>query len=98
MSTRGTDVRQIDGRYVTGSFRRISVFNPTQTNYGSQSGGISLNISNTFEAKVKSKTDTAAKEFEKITLLDNLAFSANYNLFALEYKLSLTEEVCLYFL
>ena len=88
VSTRGTDIRQIDGRYVRGSFRRISVFNPTQTNYGSQSGGISLSLSNTFEAKVKSKSDTAAKEFEKITLLDNLGISANYNLFALQYKLS----------
>ena len=87
VSTKGT-TKNPDGTERQGSFRRISVFNPTQTNYGSQSGGISLNISNTFEAKVKSKTDTAAKEFEKITLLDNLAFSANYNLFALEYKLS----------
>ena len=88
VSTRGTDVRQINGQAVTGSFRRISVFDPRQTNYGSQSGGISLSISNTFEAKVKSKSDTAAKEFEKITLLDNLAFSTNYNFFANEYKLS----------
>jgi LptD protein len=88
VSTKGTDVRVIDGQTVTGSFRRISVFNPTQTNYGSQSGGISLSISNTFEAKVKSKSDTAEKEFQKITLLDNLAFSTNYNFFANEYKLA----------
>jgi hypothetical protein len=88
VSTRGTDVRVIDGKTVTGSFRRISVFDPRQTNYGSQSGGISLSISNTFEAKVKSKSDTAEKEFEKIILLDNLAFSTNYNFFASEYKLA----------
>ena len=87
VSTKGTTTDP-DGTIRQGSFRRISVFNPTQTNYGSQSGGISLSIANTFEAKVKAKSDTAEKEFEKITLLDNLAFSANYNFFALQYKLS----------
>ena len=88
VSTKGTTTNPDDGTVRQGSFRRISVFNPTQTNYGSQSGGISFSLSNTFEAKVKSKSDTAAKEFEKITLLDNLGISANYNLFAKEYKLS----------
>jgi lipopolysaccharide assembly outer membrane protein LptD (OstA) len=87
VSTRGTTVNP-DGTIRQGSFRRISVFDPRQTNYGSQSGGISLSISNTFEAKVQSKSDTAEKEFEKIVLLDNLAFSTNYNFFAKEYKLA----------
>ena len=87
VSSKGT-TKNPDGTERQGSFRRISVFNPTQTNYGSQAGGISLSLSNTFEAKVKSKTDTAAKEFEKITLLDNLAISSNYNFFAKEFKLA----------
>jgi len=88
VSTKGTDVRPIDGKTVTGSFRRISTFDPRLTNYGSQSGGISFSLSNTLEAKVKAKSDTAAKEFEKITLLDNFSLSTNYNFFAQQYKLS----------
>jgi lipopolysaccharide assembly outer membrane protein LptD (OstA) len=88
ISTKGTDVRTINGQQVTGSFRRISVFDPRQTNYGTQSGGISFSLSNTLEAKVKAKSDTAQKEFEKITLIDNFALSTNYNFFAQQYKLA----------
>jgi hypothetical protein len=89
VSTKGTTVDPFNNSIIKqGSFRRISVFDPRQTNYGSQSGGISLSLSNTFEAKVKSKSDTAEKEFEKITLLDNLGISTNYNLFAKEFNLA----------
>ena len=88
VSTRGTDVRTIEGKQVTGTFRRISTFDPRQTNYGSQSGGVSFSLSNTIEAKVRAKSDTAEKEFEKITLLDNLSLSTNYNFFAKEFKLA----------
>jgi len=87
VSTKGT-TQLPDGTVKQGSFRRISRFDPRQTNYGSQSGGISFSISNTLEAKVKSKSDTAAKEFEKITLLDNFSLSSNYNFFAQQFKLS----------
>ncbi|MCU0468862.1 MAG: LPS-assembly protein LptD [Arcicella sp.] len=86
VSTRGTTTE--NGVINQGSFRRISVFDPRQTNYGAQSGGISLSISNTLEAKVKAKSDTAEKEYEKITLLDNLALSTNYNFFAEQFKLA----------
>jgi hypothetical protein len=88
VSTKGTDVRTIEGKQVTGSFRRISSFDPRLTNYGSQSGGINFSLSNTLEAKVKSKSDTAAKEYEKITLLDNFSLSTNYNFFAQQFKLA----------
>jgi lipopolysaccharide assembly outer membrane protein LptD (OstA) len=71
-----------------GDFLNISRFDPRRTGYGSQSGGISFGISNTIEMKVKSKSDTAKKESEKITLLDNLSINSNYNFFAKEFKLS----------
>ncbi|MDI9862056.1 putative LPS assembly protein LptD [Flectobacillus roseus] len=67
---------------------RISAFNPTLTNVGSRSGGINFSLNNTIEAKVKAKSDTAAKEFEKITIIDNLSLSTNYNFFATKYKLA----------
>lgn len=86
VSTKGTT--DVDGKTIQGSFRRISVFDPRQTNYGSQSGGISFSLSNTLEAKVRAKSDTAQKEFEKITLIDNFALSTNYNFFAQQYKLA----------
>jgi LptD protein len=87
VSTKGETVLP-DGTKKQGTFRRISTFDPRQTNYGSQSGGINLSISNTLEAKIRAKSDTAQKEFEKITLLDNFAFSTNYNFFAKEFKLA----------
>jgi hypothetical protein len=87
VSTKGT-TDMPDGTKRQGSFRRISRFDPRQTNYGSQSGGISFNISNTIEAKVRAKSDTAEKEFEKITLIDNLSLSTNYNFIATEYQLA----------
>ncbi|MES2517952.1 MAG: putative LPS assembly protein LptD [Bacteroidota bacterium] len=86
VSTKGTT--EVDGKTIQGSFRRISTFDPRQTNYGAQSGGISFSLSNTLEAKVRAKSDTAEKEFEKITLLDNFSLSSNYNFFAQQFKLS----------
>lgn len=52
------------------------------------SGIISFGASNTFEAKLKSKSDTATKAFEKVMLLDNLSFGGSYNLLADSLKLS----------
>ncbi|MEA5459430.1 putative LPS assembly protein LptD [Arcicella sp. LKC2W] len=88
VSTKGTDVRTINGQQVTGSFRRISSFDPRQTNYGVQSGGINFSLSNTLEAKVRAKSDTAQKEFEKVTLIDNFALSTSYNFFVEQFKLA----------
>ncbi|WP_144080144.1 putative LPS assembly protein LptD [Flectobacillus major] len=72
----------------TGDKIRVSSFNPTSTNIGSKAGGISFSLNNTIEAKVKSKSDTAQKESEKITIIDNLSLSTNYNFFATAYKLA----------
>jgi lipopolysaccharide assembly outer membrane protein LptD (OstA) len=68
----------------------ISKFDPTRIAYGkgSQSGGLSFSLQNTFEAKLKAKSDTAKKESEKVMLIDNLGLSTNYNFFAEQFKLS----------
>ncbi|MEA5140466.1 putative LPS assembly protein LptD [Arcicella rigui] len=71
-----------------GDYLNISTFNPTQTNRGSQSGGISFGFQNTLEAKLRAKSDTAQKDFEKINLIDNFSLTGNYNFFATQYKLS----------
>lgn len=55
---------------------------------GRASGVISYSLNNSFEMKLRSKSDTAEKQFEKVMLLDNLGFGGSYNLIAEEYKLS----------
>ncbi|WP_435354354.1 putative LPS assembly protein LptD [Emticicia sp. SJ17W-69] len=54
------------------------------------SGNISFNLTNQLEAKVRSKSDTAAKAFEKISLLDNLSLGTSYNLLALGDSMNLS--------
>lgn len=52
-------------------------------------GNLNFRIQNNFEAKIKTKTDTATKEnTKKIKLLDNLNFSGYYNFLADSMKLS----------
>lgn len=43
-------------------------------------GYVSFSLSNQLEAKVRAKTDTAAKQSEKIMLLNNFGVSGGYNL------------------
>jgi lipopolysaccharide assembly outer membrane protein LptD (OstA) len=50
------------------------------------SGSINFSVSNQLEAKLKSKSDTAEKEFQKVSLLDNLNFGTSYNLFAFKQQ------------
>lgn len=52
------------------------------------SGSISFSIQNTLEAKLRSKSDTAAKQSEKINLLDNFSVGGSYNLLADSLRLS----------
>ena len=73
---------------LAGDYLNISRFDPRQTGFGSESGSISFGISNTLEMKLKAKSDTAQKESEKITLIDNFSLSSNYNFFAKQFKLS----------
>jgi LptD protein len=49
---------------------------------------LSFGITNTLEAKLKSKYDTSAKGFEKVPLLNNLSLNGSYNFLADSLKLS----------
>lgn len=55
---------------------------------GRASGVVSYSLNNSFEMKLRSKSDTADKQFEKVMLLDNLSFGGSYNLIADSLKLS----------
>lgn len=60
--------------------------------YGAMSygkfGGISFNLGNNLQMKVRSKTDTADGGLRKVSLLDNLDFSTAYNFLADSFRLS----------
>jgi lipopolysaccharide assembly outer membrane protein LptD (OstA) len=51
-------------------------------------GSASFSISNTLEAKLKAKSDTAKKDVEKISLIDNLSLNGGYNFLADSFNLS----------
>ena len=55
---------------------------------GRASGVISYSLNNSFEMKLRSKSDTTAKQFEKVSLLDNLSVGGSYNLMADSLNLS----------
>ena len=77
-----------EGVEQVGDIRRISTFDPRILSYGGASGAISFGIQNTLEAKLKTKSDTATKQNEKISLIDNFGINGSYNLLAKEYPLS----------
>ena len=51
-------------------------------------GGLSFNVDNNIQAKVRNKADTAAGATKKITLLDGFSFSGSYNFLAPSFKFS----------
>ncbi len=55
---------------------------------GRASGVVSYSLNNSFEMKLRSKSDTADKQFEKVMLLDNLSFGGSYNIIADSLNLS----------
>jgi hypothetical protein len=55
---------------------------------GRASSVISFSLNNSFEMKLKTKSDTAAQQFEKVSLLDNLSLGGSYNLLADSLNLS----------
>lgn len=61
---------------------------PSVSSVPGQVGQISFGLSNQLEAKIRAKSDTAEKQFEKIMLLNNFGFSGGYNLLADSMKLS----------
>jgi lipopolysaccharide assembly outer membrane protein LptD (OstA) len=71
-----------------GDIRRISSYDPRTLSYGGATGAISFGLQNTLEAKLKTKSDTATKQSEKINLIDNFGINGSYNLLAKEYPLS----------
>jgi hypothetical protein len=73
-----------------GETRKLSRFQgigSTASN-GRASSVISFSLNNSLEMKLKTKSDTAATQFEKVSLLDNLSFNGSYNLLADSLKLS----------
>ncbi len=76
------------GEEQIGDIRRISTFDPRILSYGGASGAISFGIQNSLEAKLKTKSDTATKQNEKISLIDNFGINGSYNFLAKEYPLS----------
>lgn len=71
-----------------GDTRRLSSFVGANSAPG-KVGAASFSISNTVEAKLKAKSDTAKKEVEKISLLDNLSLNGSYNFLADSFNLSI---------
>jgi lipopolysaccharide export system protein LptA len=75
---------------INGDTKRLSRFRgvgSTASN-GRASSVINFSLNNSFEMKLKSKSDTAAQQFEKVSLLDNLSLGGNYNLMADSLNLS----------
>ncbi len=70
-----------------GDKRRLSNFVGGPSSIG-QTGSISFSMANTVEAKLKAKSDTAKKDNEKISLIDNLSLNTSYNMLADSFKLS----------
>jgi lipopolysaccharide export system protein LptA len=75
---------------IKGDTKRLSRFRGVGTGVsnGRASSIITFNLNNSFEMKLKSKSDTAASQFEKVSLLDNLGLTAFYNLLADSLNLS----------
>ena len=73
-----------------GETQKLSRFNGigTGVSNGRASSIISFSLNNSFEMKLKSKSDTAAAQFTKVSLLDNLSLGGSYNLLADSLNLS----------
>ncbi len=54
---------------------------------GGLQSGLSFNVQNNVEMKVRSKSDSTANSFEKVSLIDNLGASTFYNFAADSFKL-----------
>jgi len=52
------------------------------TTSGTSAAAVSWSLNNLFEAKLRPKSDTSAKQFEKKNILDNFSFNGSYNLLA----------------
>ena len=75
---------------IAGDTKRLSRFRGVGSSVsdGRASSVVSFSLNNSFEMKLKSKSDTAAAQFEKVSLLDNLSLGGSYNLLADSLNLS----------
>lgn len=76
----GTD----DYRYLN-KYRTIG---GTQGVVGTSSGSMSWSLNNLFEAKIRPKSDSSGKQFEKKSLLNNLSLNGSYDFTKTEFKAS----------
>jgi lipopolysaccharide export system protein LptA len=79
-----TDSKGIDRELSLSRFRGVG----SGVGNGRASSVISFSLNNSFEMKLKTKSDTAATQFEKVSLLDNLSLGGSYNLLADSLNLS----------
>lgn len=56
--------------------------------YTPRAASISYSIVNQIEMKVRSRSDSAKSEFEKVSLFDNISLAGSYNPYATRFKLS----------
>ncbi len=78
---------QIDDKGTERTFSRFRGINNTGGN-GRASGVVSFGLTNMLEMKLKSKSDTAATQSTKVSLLDNFGINGSYNLIADSLNLS----------
>ncbi len=75
-----------------GDTRFLSRYRGIGNSFGNSNGRatsiISYSLNNSFEAKIRSKSDTADQQFEKVQLLNNLSFNGSYNMIADSLKFS----------
>ncbi|MGG9971885.1 putative LPS assembly protein LptD [Ferruginibacter sp. SUN002] len=78
---------QID---TSGRFGRFSVYDGSLFGAFGEGkfGGLNFGIDNNIQMKVRNKKDTAADASKKITLIDGLSISGNYNFLADSFRLS----------
>ncbi|RRB10540.1 LPS-assembly protein LptD [Larkinella knui] len=58
------------------------------SSFTGRSASISYSIVNQLEMKVRSRSDSAKSEFEKVSLFDNISLSGSYNPYAPQFKFS----------
>lgn len=83
------NVDTTNGRESTPVMRTLSRYKSLTTGgNGRASGMINFGLNNQLEMKLRTKSDTAEAQFEKVSLLDNFSIGGNYNLLADSLNLS----------
>jgi hypothetical protein len=88
-----TTLSQYRDPYDTSKVLRISRYRGLGGTAGSssftgRSASISYSIVNQLEMKVRSRSDSAKSEFEKVSLFDNISLSGSYNPYLPQFKFS----------